>query len=217
MRRGLRAFTLVEVLIALSIFTVVAAAVYAALQSGISGYARIDSAQSPVRKAGIIFNRLERDFNRCVPQKAKVSGFQGDERSFSFFTVSDSYQEAGVQSRYCLVEYAWEGESLIKRSACNAAALGKDPQWEAGVAVKGIEGMSVSYQYATGNADAPYAWGMQWPSPEEGLRQKQMQLLPLAVKVSLKVSQYDVKRRKTAPAHFEKVFSLPLARDTVDE
>lgn len=112
-----KAFTLVEILIASLIFTVVMVSIYAAFHSGIFGYRSIDESIDTYQAARAILERLNTDLRNSFAYSDKNAKFTGAEKEMAFLALVDSYAD------FASVSYKLEGNKLMRLCKKNQEAL----------------------------------------------------------------------------------------------
>lgn len=112
-----KAFTLVEILIASLIFTVVMVSIYAAFHSGIFGYRSIDENIDTYQAARTILERLNTDLRNSFAYSGENAKFTGAEKEMAFLTLVDSYAD------FASVSYKLEGNKLMRLCKKNQEAL----------------------------------------------------------------------------------------------
>lgn len=177
-----KSFTLIELLIAVTIITVILLSIYSAFNTGILSYKKIDAAFEVYQEARAILNRLEIDLKNSFPYRKDTSLFKGANQYLDFFTVLDIYDKDNIYTEVCRIKYQFDA-GILKRTAFvgnKAIDLNADPQAEElSTNIKNID-----FQYAGGDTTGKEAfiWQAVWPQDET--QQNQM---PIAVKIKLAV------------------------------
>lgn len=117
MKNRRSAFTLLELLIAAAIFSVILVSIYSAFQTGILAYRKADSASEIYQAARIALNRLESDLKNSFAYKTDNFQFEGRDNTMAFFTLSDTYKDGKEAIAVCRVKYEWdEASKTLKRT-----------------------------------------------------------------------------------------------------
>lgn len=119
-------FTLIELVLATAIFTVVAAGIYSAFASGLFGYRNISGTIKAYQGARLILERINRDLRNSFAYSKEDARFIGREKELSFFTLVDSYKEKETVKEYAFVSYGLKDNKLFRLSRENTAALTED-------------------------------------------------------------------------------------------
>jgi prepilin-type N-terminal cleavage/methylation domain-containing protein len=144
---GKRAFTLIEVLIASSIFAVVMVALYAAFSSGVFGWRNIEEQTEAYQQARHILGRMNLDLRNSFAYASGDAGFSGSGDKISFFATVDDYQENGFIRNYALVSYYQQGNKLMRLCRRNSDSLNPASEVKAGEIGSGVERISFTYIY----------------------------------------------------------------------
>jgi prepilin-type N-terminal cleavage/methylation domain-containing protein len=199
--------TLMELLIAASIFSVIILSIYSVFHTGILSYNRIDSAAEVYQSARIMLKRMELDLKNSFIYAQDDSRFQGKPNYMEFFTLVDYFSEGENLSNLCLIKYE-VGEGTIKRiPKRNLDALKADVETEGEILSENVEKITFAYAaVATNNPETPYEWKDEWPDLNDD---KQKTNLPLAVKITLTLRERDRRGELLGSREFTKVVSLP--------
>ena len=100
-----RAFSLIELLIASAIFTVVAASIYTAFRTGMFGYKKIQENIEVEQAARFIFARINLDLRNAFSYSSEKSGFTGFKEGMSFYSLSGTFSGGRMRQDYALVSY----------------------------------------------------------------------------------------------------------------
>jgi len=203
------AFTLVELLIATAIFSVVALSLYSAFQTGILSYKRVDSAFNVFQTARILLNRLELDLKNAFVYAETDSKFSGSGSTLNFFSLIDSYEKDNICTNVCRVKYDLDGNVLKRTCFYGLQALNDNPEPKGEELSTDVKEISFYYAFATGNPDNPDEWQDSWPKAGDANQKKS---LPLAVKIILSVIQRDKNKKETGVIEFSRIIPLPLGR-----
>jgi prepilin-type N-terminal cleavage/methylation domain-containing protein len=192
-----KAITLIELLIAMTVFGVVAVAIYSAFSSGVISHRNIDEALEIYQGARLVLERLNLDLRNCFSYQAELSKFSGSGQEASFYTLVEKYREGKVTQDYCLVSYKAQGRQLLRLCRRNREAVDEDSQIQPQELVSSA---SINFQYGyTSGGSAELQFKDTWGETDE-----EKKTLPLAVKANLALSG-------RSKEEFERTIILPLA------
>lgn len=219
----IRGFTLVELLIAISIFSVIILSVYSAFHTGILSYYKIDSAFDVYQTARTILNRMELDLKNVFVYEQNDSGFKSDNQALDFYTILDSFDKDGkTYSDFAAIKYELSGgfnieltsPGTLKRTYYKGEdALKKDVtdvNGESDDLTSDVRELSFQYAYSTGNTDKPYDWQGSWPSTDLTKPAGQERKLPLTIKIKLVLIEKDRQKNEIGNIEFTKTIYLAL-------
>lgn len=108
-----RGYLLIELLAALTLFSVAGSTLYTGVMEGIKSYERIRGSQSVFNKPKIFFIQLEEDLHRIPAVREEPFEGKSQEISFPVFltAVNDQGQE---EPRLVRVKYSIQGRELIR-------------------------------------------------------------------------------------------------------
>ncbi len=191
-RKHPRGFTLVELLIASSIYVVIMMSVYLAFHSGVFGYRKIEETLKVYQEAAKILDQLNSDLRNSFAFSEDESKFSGSWQSAGFLTLVDTFDAGMVRSVYSFVSYQLSGNTLTRLCRKGKEALNENslvgPEEMSGE----VEELAFSYAIAP-QEGAPLEWRDEWSDPK---------VLPQAVKIRLVI------RNKTRE-EFERTVFLP--------
>lgn len=197
--------TLIELLIASSIFAIILLSIYSAFNTGIFSYNRIDSALRAYQTARSILNRLELDLLNSFKYTEEDSRFFGAESSIEFFSIVDSYRQGQAYENLCRIKYELSAESLKRTRSQDLDAFINDPGLAADELSSDVKNIVFEYAHRTENPDHPYDWQEIWPADDT-----QKILLPLAVRIKLTIIERDRFQQESGTVEFTKTVPLPL-------
>jgi prepilin-type N-terminal cleavage/methylation domain-containing protein len=206
-RKGLTGFTLIELLIAASISAVIIVSLYAAFQTSLFSYNRLDQSCNVFQEAGVILNRLEMDLKNAFSYCDAQSKFKGTDKSLEFLSITDFFKEGKALSGIASIKYEFSNERLLRRGLFGLEAL-KESSEVQGEELS-LEVKDILFQYATieDAPETPISWQKSWP-PEGSEEQKNK--LPLAVKIKLSVIERDRHKKEVGVVEFIRLVSLTL-------
>ncbi len=194
--RKIRAFTLIELLMAFSIFSAVALSIYSTLRAGILTYNKTDYAFGVYQTARLFFNRIELDLKDSFNYYDSDSKFKGDIQNLEFFSVTDIFEEGVSNPNISYIRYNLNNTGLKRLSFRGLDALKGDADTGSEDSYPNIKKIAFQYAYSVQDANKPYDWQDTWPLENN---ENQKKSLPLAVKIELSVDDKV----------FTKVISLP--------
>ena len=170
-----KAFTLVEILIASLIFTVVMVSIYAAFHSGIFGYRSINESIDTYQAARAILERLNTDLRNSFAYSSENTKFTGAEKEMAFLALVDSYPE------FASVSYKSEGGKLMRLCKKNQEALKENSE----IKPKELAGnLEIGFEYGyLPEGQQEIKFNDCWPIELNETNK----LLPQAVRVSLTI------------------------------
>lgn len=205
------AFTLIELLIATAIFSVVALGIYSAFYTASLTYRRIDRDFGLYQASRITLNRIEQDLKNSFGYVDDDSKFKGGSEELDFFAIRDSYQKNKKITDVCRIKYSL-ADNILKRYLYKGLdALKDDVEITAQDLADNVEEVSFKYAYQTEDSNNPYDWQEAWPF---GSTSPQLGTLPIAVKIKLVMFQKEKKNNEKKLIEFIKVVTLPLSQIT---
>ena len=186
-----RGFTLLEVLVAVTIFALLGMAAYSGLDAVLKARARLDDENRQWRSVALFWVRLERDLSAFVERPARL---RGSAPQAAFLGESNVSSEYAAQLELTRLGAADAGATPPERIAYRLRegkvewlrwpALDSDPRATPDVAVLLERVASLEFSYR----DKDGIWHLRWP-PVANLSQ------PTAVKVELKLESGEALTR----------------------
>ena len=205
-----RAFTLLEMLVALAIMAVLAAALYASLGIGFHARARAEAAAAPTRALAVALDMIQRDMTCALPPRGVLAGpFTGEDGetetsgepsdAVTFFAdiEGSGAEKPGIRKVEFLVTTSEDGiESvLVRRVTDNLLAPVEEEPVET-VICRDVRLFNLSYFDGS-------EWQETWDSVGAG------DVLPLAVHVQLDVGPAAEDDNESEVRQLTRVFPLP--------
>ena len=168
-----KGFTLIELVIVISMTALVSMAVYALFNNGVKVW-KVVNQQSPQEDVGIAFDKLSRDLTNST----KFSGisFQGSETSIGFPALVICPSLGGIRG-IAEVNYSYDPESgkLIRRQKDFSQIFSREDGQSAEI-IKNIRSLRFYYYYLD-SENNEYSWRKDWLPGA----------FPLAVRVELEL------------------------------
>lgn len=183
MRKKNQAITLIELLIASSIFVVVVLTVYSAFHTGIFGYRSIEETTGIYQAASFVLQRINLDLRNSFAYSEEEAKFSGSKNSISFLTLVDSFIGEEIMQEYALVSYNFEGAGLTRLCLKNKECLKENPQTAPEELISDIKIEETAFAYGYMTEDGKLAWKDSWAGEDSGKEEKKD--LPVAVKIRL--------------------------------
>jgi prepilin-type N-terminal cleavage/methylation domain-containing protein len=172
MSRETRGFSLIELLIASLIFTVVLTVVYSAFNTGMFGYKSIEKRLSVYQKARRVLDRASLDLRNAFGYSDTQIKFIGSGDRISFFSIVKGRESA---RNYARVSYFMQEDNLMRLCLLNQQSLKGDHGLNPQRLASGIEEFVFSFA-SISTLDASLAWKDSWDDPKK---------FPAAVKVKI--------------------------------
>jgi prepilin-type N-terminal cleavage/methylation domain-containing protein len=181
-RKGL---TLIELLLTVSLVSVIGMTLYSSLASGINVARRITRPASDEDLA-IFFEKISREVANSFPYSEIP--FQGDELQFSFPTLIRSEKPIEFDSTVGRVTYLYESSSnRLSRRQENVSQVHEEEESKSGPVLRDVTSLSFQY-FVLDSSTKEYLWSEEWDSVEQDGK------LPLAVQMTLEYSDEGKKR-----------------------
>jgi Tfp pilus assembly protein PilV len=177
--------TLIELLIASSIFMVVIVSIYSAFHTGIFGYRNIDKNIEIDQTARGILERMNLELKNSFRYSQTDTQFKGEKNKISFLTLLDTYREDSVRQDFAFVSYLFENKRLMRLQRLNTQSLNDDLENYAEMATD-IESLDLSY--ITFDAEGTKTEKDIWDATAQ---------LPTAVKIKLAINDEQTKIKKS--------------------
>jgi general secretion pathway protein J len=161
-------FTLVELLVALALFGLLAATLFSSVRFGMNawtrGTARVDQIDEILHAQHLLRSMIENAYPlyvRSANQTGQVE-FEGTNESMTFLAPSPAALGLAGRSRFHLKAEHWDGRTNLRlTSVPELARPGEAGQAHAKTLLAGVEKVSISYLGAPINAGSP-AWVTTW-------------------------------------------------------
>lgn len=131
-----RSFTLLELLISISIFAVVMLSLYAAFSSGIFGLRRVEEEAVASETGYLALSRIGRDLRNAFAYSADDVKFTGQKNTLSFLTLGPEFTA---------VSYTLSGNNLLRSAGINKDALNTDSGIKPRVVAKNVKQIEFTY------------------------------------------------------------------------
>jgi len=165
LRKKNTAFTLVELLVAMFIFTIIAAAVYLTFYSGIKLYTTTQNNIRINRKINKVLDRLSLELRNCYgaeyAQNNEKTGFSGDSSSISFFTIKDVYHKDYSGKMPAIITYSFKDNGLFKKIQRGKEILSDSAEFEYIKIISCVKDVNFRYLYFSPERNA-YEWLKEW-------------------------------------------------------
>lgn len=188
MRRK-RGFTFIEVMLVMSIFAIVALAVYSTFGAGISVWKRTQDTVRVYQDIRLALDKMTGDLKNTILfaeeyGEKKFINFTGMENVISFYTMVDVFREIPVHPRIKKVTYRLDESKLIleRLEQDFAESILEEKELEFDEIAAKISELRFSYCYEDENAEPPYKWEDTWDSTQG---------IPQGVRIKLKLDSEE--------------------------
>lgn len=191
-----RAFTLLELLIAIAIFAFLALATYRMLSSVLQADGATREHEQQLRELVRAMAAFERDVLQAVPrpvrdpfgeEQAALLGKDGDDTSLEFTRGGWRNPMGAPRSRLQRVQWQRSGEQWQRRY-WGVLDQAQDSQPQVQAVLEGVTAFTLRYMDRDGQ------WQTTWP-PSEGSERERLEQLPRAVELVLEHRRYGAIRR----------------------
>ncbi len=177
-RRRQEGFTLVEMLVSLSIFSIISLAVYSSFAAGIGAWRKAQEFSSVYQTSRLLLDDMARELKNSV--EIAGSNFEGGPRSLSFVTVTQSPYLKDYLKDHQISKVSYElrrdrvssGYALFRRKTSNIKKRG-----EAELMVDSITNLNFQYTYKNSEGNLQ-PWNEVWNVRDE---------IPFGMKIDLSI------------------------------
>lgn len=159
--KTLKAFTLVEVLIASAIFAVVMLVIYSAFHIGVFGFRDIQETLEINQTASAILGRITLDLKNCFPFSEADNKFSGSKNSLNFLSLIDNYSGKAIEQKYSFVSYALEGGTLKRLLRKDKDSLNQASQALADEMADNVSDIAFTFGYVESGGSG-LSWKENW-------------------------------------------------------
>lgn len=187
-----KAITLIELLIASSIFVVIMMSIYLTFNTGLFGYKDIEENIDIYQSARLVLERLNLDLRNYFGYSSEETKFTGSNNEVSFLTLTDKLSQGKLIKSYTFVSYRLDGKNLMRLCRRGEEALNEKSETKAQELAANIESLTFSYGFIEAG-DNEVKWIDNWDDKK---------IFPIAVKAKIIV----LGKQKQA---FERTIYLP--------
>ena len=193
-----RGFSLIELLIAISLYGTVLLVLGGTLRGGLDVWARDEKRSPATHEVDLFLAKLGEEFENSVPFSPVP--FEGRSEAVLMTSVLNKISGESFGRQFSRIQYRYDGEVLYREEVDLPTFLGKQRDYEKEkfekIWMKGVQNFSLEYAYRGQKGDVE--WKKEWQQNKNKME------LPFAVKVEL-----ALKREGDEPLHGEKIFFLP--------
>lgn len=180
MNKKQASFTFVELLVVVTIFSILSLAVYATFSSGMRMWARIQESTFAQRIAILRLEKISQDLRQSLDfSKIGFTATEAGEISFPILSTNNEISR---------VTYFLKDKVLFRKLERFKDILEEKAEAEEKKLLFEVEDLKFSFGY---QKEGKYVWKTTWDSKEEGL--------PITVKIELKVKDADFTKTVTIP------------------
>jgi len=179
--RAKRGFTFIELLVAFTLFSIVASSIYYTFATGVRVWKRMDAMIERTQRTRVFFDILEADLASAIPfffLKTTTWGSQ----DIIFFCIATVSRGERADKELVRVRYRFEKDAGMIVSLRAGTERGFDVDSENAekkILLSGVESMQFSYAYAKEFDAKTYEWQDSWAFKDK---------IPLGVKVRVTFS-----------------------------
>jgi len=177
--RSLTGFTLIELILAVSLFFIVSASLFLSMRSGLLLYKRSDEGLTLSHEIQYFLNKLSYELRNSFHYSSIP--FEGNEERLSFPSILVTYDEDKVFTDIYNIEYNFKARTLMRKSNCLSRKDDKDKKDK--ILYPLLKNISFSFGFLD-EGEKTVIWKEEWPSELEGL-------IPKAVGINLVVTFFD--------------------------
>lgn len=182
-KASVRGFTFIELILAVSIFAVVAMAVFSTFGSGISAWRKVQEAQKLHQEIRLGLEKMALDLENATSysQKDDSLNFAGEKDGLSFYSLVENLQSDPVHRQLRKITYSLEDPDLKRLEQTFAESVQETKGKELEVLASGFKRLSLFYCYQQ-EGEPPYKWKDTW---------NDAQAIPEGIKIELELSGYE--------------------------
>lgn len=168
-------FTLIELIIGLTIFSIISVVIYSSFQAGIFSWKKIDSRLNEEQAILVLFNSFEKEIHNCINFK---EGLTGDKNNLTFYSIKGLKTDNQQLKHILNISYFSEKNKLERKEL--VLGKGQEPVIVPLIAIKNL-----NFNYFNKNN-----WYDNW---------YQKALLPEAIQIEITTKQKNYKKLVAIP------------------
>jgi type II secretion system protein J len=177
---SLTGFALIELLVAISIFAVIATVVYTTLYTSLKAHNRTQNELKINQEINQVLDKLSAELRNCYDaeynEEEDKGGFVASVQDISFFTIQNVYSQGNPQKLLARVNYNFSNGKLFKKIQLDEDAFLDPGNFQQEELLADIQELNFSYLYLS-EGEAQYEWKDQWQDKSA---------IPKAVKMHIK-------------------------------
>lgn len=192
-----KGFTLMELLIALSIFAVIAICLYSVFSGGIRVYRKQEKVFKYNHNANLALDKMAGELRNAInhstparhagsPEETRGLWFTGDDKNLSFITIRG---DDIIKVDYFFVSTQDRKGVLKKKISYQKEGFDGEKRPEV-ILIEGLENLSFEYAYKNADKDAPPEWRREWGKGAAEQKSK----IPAGARVTLEFKESGEKK-----------------------
>ena len=204
-------FTFIELLIALTIFAIIASSIYYTLNAGIRTYSRGNSIIKGNQKLRIFFDIISKDMRNAIPTLGEDPNFiitsEWEVSRISFPTIINVSDGSVISEKIAKVTYEFDGgKGQVLRSSATPKKKINEDLLDIEVLLEEsedftLEDLAFEYYHKIEGFEDEYEWTDEWESEVEGDAP-----IPRGVKIILMLKNKTTESEET----LEKIILIPM-------
>ncbi len=168
--------TLIELLIASSIFLVVMITIFSAFHTGVFGYRSIDDTLTINQTARLALERIDLDLRNLFAYASDKTAFTGTKNAISFLALVDTFTKDRITSDFSFVSYSLQDKKIMRLCRKNRDSFDNAADIQPEEMASDVEAFEFHYGYQSAPEEPVKFDKDLWDDPAK---------LPVAVKIKL--------------------------------
>ncbi|MFC1646231.1 type II secretion system protein J [Candidatus Omnitrophota bacterium] len=167
--KKLTGFALIELLVAISIFSIVITVVYTTLFISLKTYHRTQRELRLTQDINKVLDKLSMELRNCYDAEYKEQedkgGFIADAQRVSFFTIQNVYSQGSFEKTLARISYSFSDGKLLKKTQRDKEAFLDESDFKEEELISGVQSFKIEYLYfkkAFFQEDYKYEWKSEW-------------------------------------------------------
>ncbi|MDP3790734.1 MAG: prepilin-type N-terminal cleavage/methylation domain-containing protein [Candidatus Omnitrophota bacterium] len=186
-RRKNIGFTFIELIIAVTIFSIIAVSIYSVFRSGVRLWYRVSPMIQDNQSLRLFFNTIASDLKNSVQYLKNGENFEGDRRKMSFMTLVE-VSEQGFPSRMELAKVIYKldstAKSVRKGIATRLEGFAEDYAKFSDI-LNDIEDKDFAFEYCYKMGSSPIDYSYEWKSEWDD-KDKESGRIPRGIKIKVR-------------------------------
>jgi len=161
-----RAFALVELLVAITIFALVITAIYSTFYVGIRAYRRTLNELDNYQEIDLALDRLAVELRNCYAseynQEENSGGFIGRKDFLSFYTIVDWYSQTRYSRQLARISFSFHDKAIFKSVKRDSEVFSTKEQNEEQQLLTNIDSFEINYLYFETEEKNSFVWKEDW-------------------------------------------------------